>query len=411
MKLLLIINDCLLSLHSCWIFFLFRPFSCFKSKKMLANEILCNILDFCEPQAKLTKLNKDFEKYLYQNPLYSKILHQDLKLSLKSKDDQRFYELFCNLKNLNGVDSDLLAWTVKAQRFDVFDFLLKDFRLHKNTIKDVCLSHHIIKNDLANFFQRLIQWKPPRGYKKYHKIRHSEKHDSQFLVIENNYSWMFFAIDNSSIKVLKVLIPFYTLKDNFEYLVESLKSCCRKQKFSVIELFLISYDWPKKIIKDCIMEHCIKMNITSIFPLLISCKKFGSKYYTILIVNSLKAKRFQIFDHIYLTYVINNTDVMLEVAVKSLIKHPNLNSLKMMISQGLSPDWNNNWLIQKTSQRGLLEFVEYLVQFDNIDVRANNNFAWRKAKGSCYYLIVELLENHPSFFKFLPHCHIYSFYE
>lgn len=359
---------------------------------MFPNEIICLILDFCQPHQNLTKLDHGFEIYLYNKPEYQILLERDIIRSVAIHKPQRFFTLIPLLKTFSAIIDDLLIESIRLNRFDVFDRLLSDFRLSEMDLKSYNVINLIFEKDLLPFFKRLFQWKPPRGYKKYHKL--SGKLQPKEI------DWIDLAILYNSFEILLYLISTFASKENESKLLKYLSKCCRLQNLAMLDQFLKSFDWTKKCIKMCINEYCLLMKMTTIFPSLISSKTFGPKYYRHLITESVKSKNYEIFDYIYLHYVKNHPEV-LENAVKSLIKHPNLNSLKLMIYNGLSPSWNNNWLVQKCSQYGLADFVEYLTQFEDINVIANNSFALRKAKGSGYDDIVLLLQSHHSFQRFL----------
>lgn len=372
---------------------------------MIPNEIICNILNFCPPTSQLTKIDKGFEEYLFKKPEYQALLENHLFGSLSLKNHQRFYDLFSCLRTLNEIGASLIYKTLVTRRFDVFEHLLCDYRLHESALKYVIVVDYIIEHDLVNFLDRLLKWKPPRGYKKYHKPTNSSiTPKSPHLFEPKNTNWIMMAIDWNAIKIFTYLISLDEIKKDTYYLSIGFEKCCRVQKLEMLKILLENGNWTQDTIKMCIHDYCIRMNLYEIFPLLIQCdiaKKFDTTYFKQLVLNILKAKRFHLFDKIYEIYIKHHLDEMLEMTVKSLIKHGNLNSLKMMISEGLSPNWNDNWLIQKCSQYGLINFVEYLITFENINVTANNNFAWRKAKGSGKYDIVSLLESHHSFAKFL----------
>jgi hypothetical protein len=382
---------------------------------MIPNEIICNILNFCEPTYQLTKIDKGFEEFLFKKQEYRSLFESDLFSSLSLKNHQRFYDLFSCLRTLNEIGTSLIYETLVTRRFDVFDYLLSDYRLHESALRYVIVVDYILEHDLVNFLDRLLKWKPPRGYKKYHKpINSSITPQSPRLFNVRNTNWLMVSIDWKAIKIFAYLISLEEIKNDAHYLSLCLEKCCRIQNLEMLKILLKNGNWTQDTIKMCISDYCIRMNLCEIFPLLIQCdiaKKFDTNYFHQLVLATLRAKRFHLFDKIYEIYIKHHPDEMLEMTVKSLVKHGNLNSLKMMVSDGLSPSWNNNWLIQKCSQYGLTNFVEYLVQFDNIDVKANNNFAWRKAKGSGYFDIVPLLENHYSFRKFMNYHMQDSFYE
>lgn len=359
------------------------------------NEIICLILDFCEPTYQLVKINKDFENYLLNQKRFVHLLIKEINSLIRFSElfpkdyfDVRFRYLvdFFKPDSIRASYSHQFEWLnkiINTKNLELFQWFLKSPRLNDDILICAETKQSVASLDNVEFFEALYDWKQPPYFRKFH--RRSSDYEPSIKV------WLRLAVEKSSLKILDYILDIldfpmnrYEIQDNFSF-------ACRKQNEDVIAFMLSKVKLSTTFINFVIIEYCIKLGIENIFPLLFDSKDFESEVIFKIVKTALQWKRLSIVEHIYQRYG------PIDIIIKQTVKFCQLELLGTLIQKGLSPSWNGNWLIQKCSQRGLTDFVRYLIQFDQINVSANNNFAWRKSKPKMFDDIVTMLENHHSF--------------